>query len=237
VKVHDDVAAVQVLTDPIHQGEGRLAGLVGVVDPTQQVLGGRRRRRHHGRVRQGGPPEIGRGLGLVTAVQGLKSLLMQILRKVCFGDVYFAEAGYDGVQQTMFIFDDDEKARVGTKEFNAPTQRTLGINRQTVGVKKDNGFEAHVARTAFDVGLGEEFEFFANEFDAFAVRAVDKHDVGLDARFLVVVDQVDEIVDEGAFAGAMRAVEQEVGDAIVAVKSIEFAFNCVVHLVPSVPSL
>jgi hypothetical protein len=212
------------------------------VDPTQQLL-----RSHHGRggggLRQGDLPEIGlgrglgRGLGLVTAVQGLKSLLMQILRKVCFGDVYFAEAGYDGVQQTMFIFDDDEKARVGTKEFDAPTQRTLGVNRQTVGVKKDNGFKAHVARTALDVGLGEEFEFFANEFDAFAVCAVDKHDVGLDARFLMVVDQVDEIVDEGAFPRAMRSVEQEVGDAIVAVKSIEFAFNCVVHLVPSVPSL
>ena len=74
VKVHDDVAAVQVLTDPIHQGEGRLAGLVGVVDPTQQVLGGRRL--YHGRVRQSSPPETGLGLGRVdecgtAAVQGL----------------------------------------------------------------------------------------------------------------------------------------------------------------------
>jgi hypothetical protein len=162
---------------------------------------------------------------------------MQILPLGIDGDVNFAKARNDWIQETMFILDHDEESRIVTEQLDAPTQGTLGVNGQTVGVKEDNRLESDVMRATLDVGFSKEFEFFANELDALAVCAVDKHDIRLDSRFLMIVDHVDEIVDEGPLARAMCSVKQEVGDAIVAVKPFEFSFNGQVHLAKKVTRL
>lgn len=128
----------------------------------------------------------------------------------------------------MFILHHDEETGIVAEQLDAPTEGALRVNGQAVGVKQHNRLEPHIA--ALDVGFRKEFEFFANEFDAFAVRAIDKHDIGLDPRFLMIVDQVDEIIDERTLARTVRPVKQEIGDAIVTMKSLQFSFNGIVHV-------
>jgi hypothetical protein len=48
--------------------------------------------------------------------------------------MYFTEPGQDGIQQTMFVLDDNKESGRMTKEFDAPAQSRLGINRQTIRV-------------------------------------------------------------------------------------------------------
>ena len=123
----------------------------------------------------------------------------------------FAEARQNGVQQLVFVLYNNEEARVVTKEFNAPAQGALGVDREFVGIHQYNALE-HIVVVALHVCFGEIFEFVADEFDALAVGAIDKHDIGFDAVAVALVDLVYEIADDGAFAGAGRTVENEIGD-------------------------
>ena len=98
-----------------------------------------------------------------------------------------------------------------TKEFDASAQCALGVDREFVGIHQHNTLE-HIVVVALHVCFGEIFEFVADEFDALAVSAVDKHDVRLDAIAVTLIDLVYEIADDGAFAGAGRPVKNEIGD-------------------------
>jgi hypothetical protein len=64
----------------------------------------------------------------------------------------------------------------------------------------------------------EEFQVVANKFDALAVCAVDIHDKVFNFVFVVIVDEVNKIVNDGSFAGAGCAVEQDVGYFVVGMK-------------------
>jgi hypothetical protein len=123
----------------------------------------------------------------------------------------FAEARQNGVQQFVFVLYNNEEARVVTKEFDAPAQGALGVNREFVGIHQHNTLE-HIVVVALHICFGEIFEFVADEFDALAVGAIYKHDVGFDAIAVALVDLVYEIADDGAFAGAGRPVKNEIGD-------------------------
>jgi hypothetical protein len=101
----------------------------------------------------------------------------------------------------VLVFHHYEKPRIVTEKFNASTQCRLGIDRQTIGIEKDDGFERNPA-TPLDVRLGEKFEFITDEFDTLAMCAIDKHDVGLQFLLITTVDLVHEIVDQGAFSCA-----------------------------------
>ena len=127
----------------------------------------------------------------------------------------------------MFILHHDEETGIVAEQLDAPAEGALRVNGQAVGVKQDNRLEPNVV--PFDIGFSKKFELFANKLDALAMRAIDKHDIGFDSRFLMIVYQIDEIVDEGPFARPVRPVKQEIRDAIVAIKSFEFTFNGFVH--------
>jgi hypothetical protein len=65
-----------------------------------------------------------------------------------------------------------------------------------------------------NIGFSEELEFFSDKFDAFSMRAIDKHDIGFHFLFIVFVDFVEEIVDDGLFPGSGRSVEDNMRDFI-----------------------
>jgi len=123
----------------------------------------------------------------------------------------FAEARQNGVQQLVFVLYNNEEARVVTKEFDAPAQGALGVDREFVGIHQHNALE-HIVVITLHICFGEIFEFVADEFDALAVGAINKHDVGLHASAVTSVDLVYEIADDGSFAGAGRPVKNEIGD-------------------------
>ncbi len=68
------------------------------------------------------------------------------------------------------------------------------------------------------MGFGEEFQVIANEFDALTVSAVNIHDKVFNFVFVVIVDEVNKIMDDGSFAGAGCAVEQNVRYFMVGMK-------------------
>jgi len=98
-----------------------------------------------------------------------------------------------------------------TKQFNAPAQGALGVDGEFVGIHQHYTLE-HIVVVALHVCFGEIFEFIADEFDALAVGAIDKHDIGFDAVAVALVDLVYKISDDGAFAGTGRTVKNEIGD-------------------------
>ena len=98
-----------------------------------------------------------------------------------------------------------------TKQFNAPAQGALGVDGEFVGIHQHYALK-HIIVVALHVCFGKIFEFVADEFDALAVGAIDKHDIGFDAIAVALVDLVYEIADDGAFAGAGRTVKNEIGD-------------------------
>ena len=98
-----------------------------------------------------------------------------------------------------------------TKQFNAPAQGALGVNGEFVGIHQYYALK-HIVVVALHVCFGKIFEFVADEFDALAVGAIDKHDIGFDAVAVALVDLVYEIADDGAFAGAGRTMKNEIGD-------------------------
>lgn len=123
----------------------------------------------------------------------------------------FTEARQNGVQQLVFVLYNNEEACVVTEKFDTSAQGALGVNREFVGIHQHDALE-HIVVVTLHICFGEIFEFVADEFDALAVGAIDKHDVGLDAVAVALIDLVYEIADDGAFAGAGRTVENEIGD-------------------------
>jgi len=63
-----------------------------------------------------------------------------------------------------------------------------------------------------NIDSGKGFDFPSDELDAFFVGAVDIHDVGFHLFLGVLVDFANELIDDGAFAGAGIPVEEEMGD-------------------------
>jgi len=123
-----------------------------------------------------------------------------------FGHINLAKPRHDGIQEPVFVLDHDEESRVVAEQFDATPECALRVDGQTVGIEEDNRLEFDVV--AFDVGFSEKLEFFADELDALAVGAVDKHDIGLDfAALVVVVNQVDEIIHESSLARPVGAVK------------------------------
>jgi hypothetical protein len=76
-----------------------------------------------------------------------------------------------------------------------------------------------------DVRFGEKFELFSYKFDAFAVSAVYKHDIGFDFLFVSIVYFMKKIVNNCFFTGAGRAVNNNMGYFIGFVEKIEFVLN------------
>jgi len=131
-------------------------------------------------------------------------ILMQVLHFSgdgvhILGHINLAKSGQNGIEQFLFVLDYDKKSRIIAKQFYATTQGGLGIDGQAVRIEEDNGFERD-ALVPLNIRFGEKFEFFADEFDAFSVNAIDKHDVVFHFLFVVAIDLVDEIVYQGAFA-------------------------------------
>jgi hypothetical protein len=95
------------------------------------------------------------------------------------------------------------------KKLNTPTQGTLGVNGQFIGIHEDNAFE-HIIVVTLHVGFCEVFELVADETDALSVGAIYKHDVGFNAIAVATVDLIDEIAHDGAFAGSGRPVKNQI---------------------------
>jgi hypothetical protein len=100
----------------------------------------------------------------------------------------------------------------------------LCVNGQKVRVKKDDRFEWNTG-TGLDIRFGEKFELFSYKFDTFAMCTVYKHDIGFNLLFISVVYFVEEIVNNGFFAGARRAMNNNMGYFIGFVEKIEFVLN------------
>jgi hypothetical protein len=121
----------------------------------------------------------------------------------------------------VFVFDDNEKPRIIAKQFYTTTEGGLRVNGQTIGVEKDDGFERD-ALVPLNVGFSEKFEFFADEFDAFSVGAVDDHHICFQFLFVVLVYFQQEFVDNGPFTGAGGAVENNMWNTIGLIERIQF---------------
>jgi hypothetical protein len=76
-----------------------------------------------------------------------------------------------------------------------------------------------------DIGFGEKFEFFSDEFDAFAMGTIDKHDIGFDLLFISVVYFIEEIMDNRPFTCTGRTMNNNIGYFVCFVKIIEFVLN------------
>jgi len=111
--------------------------------------------------------------------------------------------------------------------FDTTPEGGLGVDRQIVGINENNGFEEG-AVVGLDVGLGEEFQLFADEFDPLTLCAVDNHDIGFDFMLVALVNLLDELVDDGAFARARRSVEDDVGDLVLLVKIVQLGNDLMV---------
>lgn len=135
--------------------------------------------------------------------------LMLCRRSCLIGHIDFAESRQNRVQQLVFVLYNDEEARIVTKQFNTPAQGALGVNGEFIGIHQDDTFE-HIVVITLHVCFGEIFEFVADEFDALAVGAIHKHDIGLDAIAVESVDLIYEIADDGAFSDAGRTVKNEI---------------------------
>jgi len=145
-------------------------------------------------------------------------------RHVVVGHIDFAESRQNGFQQFVFVLDHDEKPRVVAKEFDTPTQGGLGVDGQFVGIIEDNTFEQVVVIT-LDIGFRKQLEFVADELDALAVGTIDKHHVGFHAAAFAVVNAVNELAHDGAFARPRRAVKYNIGDAFRRNEIVELLFN------------
>jgi len=98
-----------------------------------------------------------------------------------------------------------------TKKFNAPAQGALGVNGEFVGIHQHYALK-HIVVVALHICFGKIFEFVTDEFDALAVGAIDKHDIGFNPIAIALIDLVYEIANNSAFAGAGRTVKNEIGD-------------------------
>jgi len=101
----------------------------------------------------------------------------------------------------------------------------LRVVRQKIGILQDDGFKQDPA-IVFDVCLCEEFEIFANEFDAFpAMSTIDKHDIGFHNGLVVIVNLVQKFEYDRPLAGSGRSVENNVRDFFRRNERIEFTAN------------
>ena len=143
------------------------------------------------------------------------------------GNIYLAKSRQNWIQKLVFILYNYKEASIVTEKLNTSAQGTLGVNGQFVGIHEDDAFE-HIIVVTLHVGFCEVFELIADKTDALAVGAIDKHDIGFDAISVAAVDLVDEIADDGAFAGPGRPVENQIGNLANGYEIIQlFYYICV----------
>jgi hypothetical protein len=118
-----------------------------------------------------------------------------------------------------------------TKEFYAPPQGGLGINRETVGIEQHNGLEIRPVIGLY-MGFCEEFELFPDEFDALAVTTFHGHDVGFHLDAVALVDVMQKFVQQAAFPREGFPVKNDVGDFLGRQEILEFSANVGVVIFP-----
>ena len=161
------------------------------------------------------------------------SLMLLDLRLV--RNIYFAKSRQNRIQKLVFVFYNDEEARIVAEKLNTSAQCTLGVNGQFIGIHEDNAFE-HIIVVTLHVGFCEVFELVADKTDALSVGAIDKHDVGFNAISVAAVDLVDEISNNGAFARPGRPVENQIGNLANRYEIIQlFYYICIYDFPHSAP--
>jgi len=60
------------------------------------------------------------------------------------------------------------------------------------------------------------------------MRAINKHNIGFEFGFILVVDLVDKLIDQGALPSTGRSVENQMGHCFGAVKIIQFLADGIV---------
>ena len=133
----------------------------------------------------------------------------------------FAEPRHNRCQQSVLVFNHNEKACIVAELFDAPSQGGLCVYRQMIRINQHNDFEPNAA-IEMNIRLRKELEFFPDKFDPFAVSTIDKHDVVLDVLFVVVVDFSDEVLNDGFLPRSSLTVKNNMRDSIGAMKRIEF---------------
>ncbi len=83
-----------------------------------------------------------------------------------------------------------------TEQFNTTAQCGLGVNSQMVSIQQQNDFKI-ADGFSLCICLREKFEFFANELYAFSVRTIHGHDVGFYFGFILRVNTLYEIANQG----------------------------------------
>jgi protein associated with RNAse G/E len=102
----------------------------------------------------------------------------------------------------------------------------LCVDCQIVGIQQYNGFEFYTI-IEMDIALGEEFQFFTNEFDAFSMRTVHIHDIGLDLLFIVFIDTIYEMIDDCSFSTSRRTIKYYMRNTVILVKLIDTLINII----------
>ena len=138
-----------------------------------------------------------------------------------FRNINFTKTRQNWVQQFLLVLHNNEKPCIVAKEFDTSAQCRLGIDGQEFGIQENNRFE-HDTVVGLDIRFGEKFQFFADEFDAFSVGTIHNHDIGFQFLFVVLVDFQQEFVHDGSFAGAGRAVENQMRNPIGLIERIQF---------------
>jgi len=115
-----------------------------------------------------------------------------------FGYINLTEARENGFQQLVFVFYNDEESCIVTEKFDTSAEGGLRVDGQFIGVVQYDALE-NVAFVGENMGFREEFELFADEFDAFAVGTIDLHDIIVDI-FFVFIDFINKVIHDGSFS-------------------------------------
>jgi hypothetical protein len=93
-----------------------------------------------------------------------------------------------------------------------------------VGVQQDNRFEFR-AGFGGNVGFGKEFDFIANELDAFPMTAIDNHHQTLDFIPVAVVDPMDKFLHQRQLSRSRYSMENNVWNTVIGDESVETLTN------------
>jgi len=93
-----------------------------------------------------------------------------------------------------------------------------------VGIQKNDTFK-QIVLVAMHMRLGEKFHVVTNKLDAFAVRAIHKHDIFFDDFVIVVIKATNKITEEMFFPVERFAVKYNVGDFAMTDVKIELFFD------------
>ena len=109
-------------------------------------------------------------------------------------------------------------------DFNASAQCGLRVNRQLIGILKNNDFEHFLLRiiggiggrkrygVILDIDSGKGFDFPSDELDTFFMRTIDIHDVEFHLFLVILIDFADELIDNSTFSCSRISMEEEMRD-------------------------